>query len=175
MIVVNSVYVSKKDTSMLKKYARFVLNRFVRRSILNKANINIKIISKDDCGDICDADDLGKYRAWCTYDKVIDGKKYFTVVLNAKSLSKAKTPHIRLKNMLIDLGHELVHIKQYLNSEIFDYKSGDVRYKGTYFEASCTQDEESYYDSPWEVEAYGRELGLYRMFVTKLKEESSKK
>ena len=175
MIVVNSIYVSKKDTSMLKKYARFVLNKFVRKSISNKAHINIKIVSPEDCDDVADAQDLRRYRAWCTYDKVIDGKKYFTVVLNKKSIRTAKTPHIRLKNLLIDLGHEMVHIKQYLNSEIFDYKSGDVRYKGTYFEASCTQDEESYYDSPWEIEAYGREQGLYRMFVTKLKEESSKK
>ena len=90
-------------------------------------------------------------------------------------MGKAKKPIIKLRDVLITVGHELVHVKQYLNGEIFDYKSGDVRYKGTYFEASCTQDEESYYDSPWEVEAYGRELGLYRMFVTKLKEESLKK
>ena len=175
MILVTSQYTKSKDISVIKKYARFVLGKFVRRSVLNKANINIRVITPEDCDDVSDAEDLRRYRAWCTYDKVVDGKKYFTVILNKKSMSNAKTPHIRLKNLLIDLGHELVHIKQYLNCEIFDYKSGDVRYKGTYFEASANEDEESYYDSPWEVEAYGRELGLYKMFLTKLKEESSKK
>ena len=68
-----------------------------------------------------------------------------------------------------------MHVKQYLNGEIFDYKSGDVRYKGSYFDSSYQESEESYYDSPWEIEAYGREAGLYRMFLTKLKEEGSKK
>ena len=174
MIVVNSIYISKKDTSMLKKYARFVLNKFVRKSISNKAHINIKIVSPEDCDDVADAQDLRRYRAWCTYDKVVDGKKYFTVVLNKKSIRTAKTPHIRLKNLLIDLGHELVHIKQYLNNEIFDYKSGDVRYKGTYFEASANEDEESYYDSPWEVEAYGREMELVTALVESVAQKSKR-
>jgi len=76
-----------------------------------------------------------------------------------------------LKQLLIDLGHELVHVKQYLNNELFDYKSGDVRYKGLFFDASHYTEEEKYFDSPWEIEAYGREWGLYKIFCNKLKEE----
>jgi hypothetical protein len=148
----------------------------VRRSVQNNSRINIKVISPDDVSNNVDVKDLKKYRAWCTYDYVLDGKKYFSVVLNAKQINKnSKKPHIRMKKMLIDLGHELVHIKQYLNNEIFDYKSGDVRYKGSYFDSSYQDNEELYYDSPWEVEAYGRELGLYAMFCNKLKEEGLKK
>ena len=110
--------------------------------------------------------------AWCTYDNVVEGKKYFSVVLNIKQISKnGKRPETRLRKMLIDLGHELVHIKQYLNNEIFDYKSGDIRFKGSYFDSSYAENEELYYDSPWEIEAYGREQGLYAMFCSKLREE----
>lgn len=176
MISVTTEYLKGKDVALIKKYSRYVLNKFVRRSTLNNCNINLKIISPDDIHDAIDSKDLRRYRAWCTYDKVVDGKKYFTVILNIKQISKrSKTPVIRLKNLLIDLGHELVHVKQYLNNEIFDYKSGDVRYKGSYFDSSYQVNEESYYDSPWEVEAYGRELGLYKMFVTKLNAESLSK
>ena len=64
-----------------------------------------------------------------------------------------------------------MHVKQYLNSEMFDYVAGGVRYKGSYFDHSYQISEELYYDSPWEIEAYGREWGLYKMFKTKLKDE----
>ena len=37
------------------------------------------------------------------------------------------------------------------------------------------EDEEEYYDSPWEIEEYGREWGLYKTFCKKLKEECSQK
>ena len=70
---------------------------------------------------------------------------------------------------MVDLGHELIHVKQYLNNEIFDYTDGAVRYKGSYFDSSYQDNEELYYDSPWEIEAYGREQGLFKMFVTKMR------
>ena len=176
MLVVASDYTNKKDISLIKKYSRYVLNKFVRQSVQRNAHITIRIVSPEDCNDSIDADDLRKYHAWCTYDKVIDGKKYFTVVVNERIINqKAKRPLVRLRQLLIDIGHELVHVKQYLNNEIFDYKSGDIRYKGSYFDSSYAENEELYYESPWEIEAYGRELGLYVMFTKKMKEEGSKK
>ena len=42
-------------------------------------------------------------------------------------------------------------------------------------DSSYSENEELYYESPWEIEAYGRELGLYVMFTKKMKEEGSKK
>jgi hypothetical protein len=173
MVSVTSNYLRVKDLAMIRKYARFVLNRLVRRGIQNKSRINIKILGEQELRDAADLLDLKKYKAWCTYDGIDEnGIKKFTVVLDQKHLNKrAKKPITRLKNLLIDLGHELVHVKQYLNNEVFDYKNGDVRHKGVIFDSSYQEDEESYYDSPWEIEAYGREWGLYRMFCSKLKEE----
>jgi hypothetical protein len=172
MVVVTTEYLSKKDIAFLKKYSRFVLNKFVRKSVQNNSRINIKVVSAEDMRNDVDVEDLKRYRAWCTYDNVSEGKKYFSVILNIKQINKnAKRPETRLKKMMIDLGHELVHIKQYLNNEIFDYRSGDIRFKGSYFDSSYSENEELYYDSPWEIEAYGREQGLYMMFCSKLKEE----
>jgi len=56
---------------------------------------------------------------------------------------------MRLKDMLMTLAHELVHVKQYEYGEL-------------------TQDSEdniSYWDKPSEIEAYGRELGLFITWV----------
>lgn len=173
MIVVTSNYLRAKDLTMVRKYARFVLNRLVRPGVQNKSRISIKILGEQEIRDAADLLDLKRYKAWCTYDGVDEnGIKKFTVVLDQKNLNKlGKKPITRLKQLLIDLGHELVHVKQYLNNEVFDYKDGGVRYKGIIFDGSYYEDEEAYYDSPWEIEAYGREWGLYRMFVNHLKEE----
>lgn len=173
MIVVTSNYLRTKDLAMVRKYARFVLNRLVRPGVQSKARITVKILGEQEIRDAADLLDLKKYKAWCTYDGIDEnGNKKFTVVVDQKNLNRrGKKPITRLKQLLIDLGHELVHVKQYLNNEVFDYKDGSVRYKGVIFDDSYYRDEESYYDSPWEIEAYGREWGLYRMFVNKLKEE----
>ena len=173
MIVVTSNYLRRQDLSMVRKYAKFVLNKLVRPAVQNKSRITIKILGESEIKDAADLLDLKKYKAWCTYDGIDDnGVKKFTVVLDHKHLNKrAKKSITRLKNILIDLGHELTHVKQYLNNEVFDYKDGGVRYKGVIFDDSYYVNEESYYDSPWEIEAYGREWGLYRMFCSKLKEE----
>jgi hypothetical protein len=173
MIVVTSTYLRRQDLSMVRKYAKFVLNKMVRPAVQNKARITIKILGESEIKDAADLLDLKKYKAWCTYDGIDEhGIKKFTVVLDHKHLNKrAKKPLTRLKNILVDLGHELVHVKQYLNNEVFDYKDGSVRYKGMVFDGSYYVDEECYFESPWEIEAYGREWGLYRMFCSKMKEE----
>ena len=131
MIAVTGNNLKTKELAVVRKYARFVLDRLVRRGIQNKSRINIKVLSEQELRDAADLLDLKKYKAWCTYDGIDEnGIKKFTVVLDQKHLNKrAKKPITRLKNLLIDLGHELLHVKQYLNNEVFDYKNGDVRHK----------------------------------------------
>jgi len=171
MISLHSNHLKPAENKMVREYARFVLNRMVRRGIQNKSIVNIKILSEAEVK--CEADkyDLRAFKAWCTYDGVDEkGRKKFSIVLNKKRMNnRAKRPISALKNLLVDLGHELVHVKQYLNNEIFDYANGDVRHKGIKFDSSYLLDEEKYYDSPWEIEAYGREWGLYKIFCNHLK------
>jgi hypothetical protein len=160
MIQIKTIHLDKPDIAIVKDYAKYVLDKFVKRSVQNKALIRVKVVTEDDFDNHADIDDLRRYRAWCTYDGV----------QNAKQINnKAKKPLVRLKQLLIDFGHELVHVKQYLNCEVFDYTSGGIRYKGSYFGTEYHNDIQLYYDSPWEIEAYGRELGLYKMYVERMK------
>jgi len=172
MIQITSLHLSKEDSSIVRDYAKFVLNKFVKRSVLNKSTIKIEIVHKNELDNYADIEDLRNYNAWCTYEGVQNDRKIFRIVLNSNQLNKkAKKSLVRLKKLLVDLGHELVHVKQYLNNEMFDYVTGGVRYKGSYFDHSYQEDEEAYYESPWELDAYGREWGLYKMFCTKMKKE----
>lgn len=172
MIRVTSPYLKKDDRELLKHYSKFVLNRFVRNSIIRKSDFNIKVLRKEDLTEKEDYHDMKKYGAWIIHTGLDNGRRKFTLILSATHINKnAKKNYKRLKKVMLDLGHEMVHAKQYLNNELFDYVSGDVRYKGDVYNYDMESDE-AYYDSPWEIEAYGREWGLYKMFVSKMKEEA---
>jgi hypothetical protein len=63
--------------------------------------------------------------------------------------------------LLCSLAHEMVHVKQYVTGEIRDVGGKNVVWKGK--KHVC--DGYTYWDQPWEIEAYGREKGLFENFV----------
>jgi hypothetical protein len=174
MISVTSPHLDQKDKKLIREYSQFVISKFVKKSLLDKVQIKIEIVTENDLDHYADVDDLKKLEAWCQYLGVFKEKKHFRIVLNANRISNVKDKLRKYKRLLIGLGHELVHVKQYLNGEMFDYVSGGVKYKGSYFDHSYQSVQEAYYDAPWEIEAYGRELGLYKMFLTKMKDVDNK-
>lgn len=64
-----------------------------------------------------------------------------------------------LQDMLETVAHEMVHVKQYARGELKDSaKSYSLcKWKGKTFSWQKTD----YYDHPWEIEAHGRERGLF--------------
>ena len=56
------------------------------------------------------------------------------------------------------LAHEMVHLKQFVRKELWDYETGQVQWK------SRTYSRVHYDDQPWEKEAYRLEGELYEMF-----------
>lgn len=176
MIRITSEYLRKSDVAILKRFANWVLLSMVRPGLLRKSNINVYVVKNEDCLLGEDMHDLKEYGAWVNYRGVFDGKKKFDMVLNARRLNKrAKNPMFRLKALMLDMAHELVHIKQYLNNELFDYVDGKARYKGEVFLLGHTEDEAEYYSSPWEIEAYGREYGFYKMYKKKFMKDKKEK
>lgn len=70
--------------------------------------------------------------------------------------------HLGHRGTLISLAHELVHVKQMAfgqRQESLDGKA--MRWMGMLIRP----DDLNYYDLPWEIEAHGREFGLYDRFV----------
>lgn len=59
------------------------------------------------------------------------------------------------------LAHEMVHVKQYVAGDLRDAGHKKVIWKGE----KRIFDGHTYWDSPWEIEAYGREIGLLEHFV----------
>ena len=69
---------------------------------------------------------------------------------------------VNFRNLLINLAHEMVHVKQWAKDEMYEYMNtmGMVRFKGERFHL----EETDFWDYPWEIEAYGRQLGLFIRF-----------
>lgn len=76
-------------------------------------------------------------------------------------------------NVFKTIAHEMVHLKQYTTGQLGAYlvptKSPtgksftNTRWNGKLYKTrEDDSDDDEYYDSPWEIEAYGREVGLYR-------------
>jgi len=63
------------------------------------------------------------------------------------------------KTAITTIAHEMVHIKQMIRGELV-MKIDHNKWNGVVFAANY-----DYYDRPWEIEAYGREVGLsYKYF-----------
>lgn len=84
----------------------------------------------------------------------------------ARVVNKARTkfevdifPGKSKKLILMTLAHELVHVKQYYEGELLSFVSNKADDKF-----------DDYWDSPTEIEAYGRELGLYVRYKKRLKD-----
>ena len=58
-----------------------------------------------------------------------------------------------MRRLLETVAHEMVHVKQYCRKEI----TGDDTWNGKYINPKTTD----YWDLPWEIEAHGRECGLF--------------
>lgn len=64
--------------------------------------------------------------------------------------------------ILETLAHEMVHIKQYITGEL-TWETGSLYWKGKNFNP---KDYIEYYDLPYEIEAHGRERGLFIGFLS---------
>lgn len=77
----------------------------------------------------------------------------FTMEINSSN-------EIRLRKLLETVAHEMVHVKQYARCEMKDLLSRPInirKWQGNEINTSNI----SYWDLPWEIEAYGRECGLF--------------
>lgn len=74
--------------------------------------------------------------------------------------------HVKKRiHMFLALAHEMVHLKQFATGEMKDrfYKRKYVKvWQGQYYEENI-----SYWDQPWEIEAYGLENSLVAKFLIK--------
>jgi len=65
---------------------------------------------------------------------------------------------VSLRNILINLAHEMVHVKQWVCGEMYEYTDPNVV---RFLKKKVDISNMHYFDYPWEIEAFGRQLGLF--------------
>jgi len=91
---------------------------------------------------------------YCEYS-VKDGPyREFTIELNKK---------LEEEEIFKYLAHEMVHLKQFALGELNDgtIVGRNARWQSKHFDEKKID----YWDQPWEIEAYGREIGLYTRYL----------
>lgn len=142
-----NVYTNKKRMeSKITEAAEFFARQLMHSRMVDNIELDIEIHSNLDCqGECINEDDTKRSR-------------FFTIQLRNSSID---TEH----DIIQTLAHEMVHLKQYAKNEhtkSFSTAKGGIRIENVWMGKPWRpkQNENIYYDSPWEIEAYGREVGL---------------
>jgi hypothetical protein len=137
------VTLTQNERKILKMATHFYASRLMSDRLSNSLQININVIKDFYAQNKI----LGE--AFPT-DERSTKQKNFVINLEWNKLGK---------KLLQCLAHEMVHVKQYATGELKFHERRNL----VTFQREQYQDDE-YWESLWEIEAYGREVGLYQKF-----------
>lgn len=93
-------------------------------------------------------------------------EKGFTIWLDKpdkpRAFDIALSPKYKRKTTLLTLAHECVHVYQFATGLL---KDQTTRSNMRWAKKELDHEKIDYYDAPWEIEAYGREWGLYQKYM----------
>lgn len=176
-------YIDDVDRVFLKKFAKYVCDKLdLTKEEVKRFRINLHIVKLEDLDEVEDRKRFRIARAWVFDQGIKNNKRTFNIYMKANRIRKAKTLQFKYKELMLDLAHELTHVKQYIRKEMYDYVDGSgTRFRGEYYAKPVKfsnlhhTSHDAYYNAPWEIEAFGREWGMWKRFHLHLKEEEAAK
>ncbi|WP_300422831.1 hypothetical protein [uncultured Hyphomonas sp.] len=135
---------NKAVRKLVEIAAWYYAEKLMGKRLINNLEINIKLKK-----DMFEKDNTEGTAIW---EDESYWPKEFTIELDCDT---------KVRNILITLAHEMVHIKQWAKGEMYEYaEPGKVRFMKTKYDMNDL----NYWDFPWEIEAFGRQLGLFVRF-----------
>jgi hypothetical protein len=147
--------VTEKQQRMIARAVDFFMDKLVTKRLKNKLYIDLEVVKNLSAtqGVMGDA----------TWEDENVRPKDFTVRVDWRGKNF-------FEDTLVTLAHELVHVKQFARGEMTDLLSAKkVKWNGKRYD----RDDVDYWDLPWEIEAHGRERGLFVRLCENDKEISS--
>ena len=121
-------------------YAERLMGKRLMKTLYIKIDLHRTLLSKDGMEGSC---------IWDEWDDLKKTPRDFHIELDST---------INLRDILINLAHEMVHVKQWVKGEMYEYANpNEVRWMKTKYDMN----DMDYYDYPWEIDAFGRQLGLF--------------
>lgn len=150
-ITITGMLGKRKEKALLKEAAEFFAHQLMDPRMVRNLIIDIEVRKNLDV------------QGECVDEEGTRNPRFFTIALRSQDLDE----------MIKTLSHEMVHVKQYAKNEL---KSGVMvaargglkmssKWMGEVWKPKGKEDH--YYDAPWEIEAYGREVGLFAKWVNR--------
>ena len=138
MVYINIIGGTKRQKRLTKSMVEFCYNKLMPRMYNLQINIQLRNFGKDNSYGYClPCDDADTARP-----------REFDIDVNK---------NVRLRRMMETVAHEMVHAKQFARGELYESTvQHKHRWCGKWLDKKL-----DYYDQPWEIEAHGREVGLF--------------
>ena len=157
-IVITGMVGKRKEKKLLEEAARFFADQLMDPRMVRNLTIDIEVYDNLDV------------EGECVDEDGVRNPRWFTIGLKGQDI----------KDMIKTLGHEMVHVKQHAKNELQTGHAVAARgglkiyskWMGEIWKPKGKED--AYFDAPWEIEAYGREVGLVHRFIEKNQAESNK-
>ena len=136
---------SKKEyRDLVRRAVWFYAEKLMSKTLVNTLTLTINLTrnltEKEGAEGLC---------IWDDWSDIRKTPREYTIDLDCS---------ISIRNILINLAHEMVHVKQWVKGEMYEYTTPNmVRFMKTKYDMN----DMDYYDYPWEIEAFGRQLGLF--------------
>ena len=130
-------------TASQKKHIPSVINFCIQKLMPRMTNLDITVRLKK-----LDSSAYGYCLAESDDGERLDRPKSFEIEIHKD---------MPLRKVLETICHEMVHVKQYARGELYESSAqGKHRWQGKWLDK-----DPNYWDQPWEIEAHGRETGLF--------------
>lgn len=132
----------------VESMVNFCVTKLMPRMKDLEITVRLKDLSKAGVYGYCMADPEGDA-------KRLDRPRSFDLEIHSK---------MSMRKLLTTVAHEMVHAKQYARGELYQgVRVNKYRWQGKWV------GEMNYWDEPWEIEAHGRETGLFVQWAEKEK------
>ena len=132
---------SKSQKKYTKDIIRFCADKLISKRLSNNLTIRVQFVK----GLLSEYNQAGN----CVWEDDNVRPREFLLEID---------PNLTLRRVLQSVCHEMVHVKQFAKGEMRDLAGAErVSYNGKRYNLV----KEDYFDRPWEIEAHGRELGLF--------------
>ena len=129
---------SKRQKELVRSMVKFCQKKLMPKMYNVEVNINLRNFGKDDSlGYAIPSDYADLHRP-----------REFDVDINKQQ---------KLRRLLETVAHEMVHVKQFARGELYE----SVRRNKHRWQGKWLNTDPKYWDQPWEIEAHGREVGLF--------------
>ena len=142
-MILNITGSCKSTRKLVESAAWSYAERLIGKRLLNTLYIDIKLVRN-----LTDKEGMEGSCIWDEWESKSTPRSY-TIELD---------PSVSLRNILISLAHEFVHVKQWISGEMYEYEEPN---KVRFMKKKVDTSKLNYFDYPWEIEAFGRQLGLF--------------